>query len=400
MNRQLARGLALAGLALLVACGERPAGLPPEDAGPGSPDGGGTQAQACSSAAQCPPAEVCDLASGRCAAEVACQGHEACGAGAHCASTSRCARSTTGSPCASNLNCAAGTCTGGFCGCEGQAYTAERVPPNVLIVLDRSSSMNQSLGSGQTRWTVARSAIADLLAQAGDGVRFGLALYPGTNVSCSQGANCAAGAVFVPPGENTATQINSVLSSANRCSFGTPTAAMMASLHGHAALADASRANYVLLVTDGQSTCNNEPTDEVAALRAQNPEVKTFVVGFVDGAPAELNAMATAGGTAIPGGPPYYYDAQSATQLSQAFSAIAGSVFSCTYTLSSTPLDLSDLYVYQDQVAIPRDTQRASGWDYEAATNQLTFYGSSCEALKSGAVTDLVIVYGCPLQIG
>jgi hypothetical protein len=33
-----------------------------------------------------------------------------------------------------------------------------------------------------------------------------------------------------------------------------------------------------------------------------------------------------------------------------------------------------------------------SGWDYDAATNQVIFYGQSCEDLKNGVVNDIDIV--------
>ena len=72
-------------------------------------------------------------------------------------------------------------------------------------------------------------------------------------------------------------------------------------------------------------------------------------------------------------------------------------VLSCTYTLSDTPKDLTQLYVYESKQPIARDTTHAGGWDYNTATNQITFYGAACQALQSGKVSDLVIVYGCPL---
>lgn len=39
------------------------------------------------------------------------------------------------------------------------------------------------------------------------------------------------------------------------------------------------------------------------------------------------------------------------------------------------------------------------GWQYDPESNQLSFAGAACEALRSGEVTDLVIVYGCPISV-
>ena len=61
---------------------------------------------------------------------------------------------------------------------------------------------------------------------------------------------------------------------------------------------------------------------------------------------------------------------------------------------------MAELYVYENQQAISRDTSHGNGWDYDAGSNQVTFYGAACTALQSGQVTDLTIVYGCPIDIG
>jgi hypothetical protein len=175
---------------------------------------------------------------------------------------------------------------------------------------------------------------------------------------------------------------------------------MLTSLLTYAGLEDTTWANYILLITDGQSTCD-DPVPIVTALRAEVPEVRTFVVGFGEGVdPNELNDMAQEGGTAIAGGPPFYYVAGDAASLAGAFAAIAGTVMSCSYTLSGVPPDLEKLYIYEDTVPVLRDTGRANGWDYDPATNQVTFYGPACDALQSGSVADLVIVYGCPVIFG
>lgn len=278
-------------------------------------------------------------------------------------------------------------------GCEAELFQSANVPANVLIVLDRSGSMNQDIGGG-TKWTVALEAIETFLGDFGNQARFGLMLYPGFDLSCDEGMNCATGTVFVDPGPMTAEAINESLDDAQTCSFGTPTAESLESLLDYSGLEDPTRDNYVLLITDGQSTCE-DPIPIVAALRDRDPEVRTYVLGFGDGVdPDELEAMAEAGGTALPGDPAYY-QADDAASLDQALQSIGGNFLSCSYSLDQPLDDPDQLYVLFDGIQVPRDPGHENGWDYDPVTNTVTFYGAACNALQSGDVTDLQLVYGC-----
>jgi hypothetical protein len=274
-------------------------------------------------------------------------------------------------------------------------FQAAQVPPNMLISLDRSSSMvTNDVTPGVNRWTVAKNAITALLTAHGDSIRFGLKLWPGSNLECNSGGDCSSGTVQVAPGENTAGDINTDLGDADTCNYGTPITGSLNSLVGYEALLDPDRPNYVILITDGQQqSCSGDPVAAVTALKDQTPSVKTFVVGFSGGVDADqLADMAEAAGTARDGDP-VYYQADNAEELNDAFNQIAGSVLSCTYTLSGSPPD-DDLYVYFDGAPVPRNS--SDGWDYDPASNQLTFHGASCDDLENGDVDDLAIIYGCP----
>jgi hypothetical protein len=161
-------------------------------------------------------------------------------------------------------------------------------------------------------------------------------------------------------------------------------------------LQDATRNNYILLVTDGEANCD-DPVPVVETFAARNPPTPTFVVGFGDGVdPEQLEDMATAGGTALAGNP-NYYQADNAAGLQQALDDIVGEVLSCDYDIPTAPDDPDRLSVYFDGIRVPRDPTGATGWEYNAANARLTFAGNACAALQSGAVNDLSIVYGCPL---
>jgi hypothetical protein len=338
---------------------------------------------------------------GACTEHIDCASAEICQDGA-------CVPNASGGPCDAHSNCIEGEyCQYGECipgdggsgeggmGCGGQLYQATAIPPNVLIVLDRSGSMEEELDNQGTKWQVALDAIGGVVTDFEGLVRFGLSLYPGLNPACDEGNGCAPGAVFVDVGPNTSTAIIDVLGFVKTCELGTPTAEALAGLTDYVGLQDLERTNFILLITDGKSTCE-DPVSAVAALRNESPEIKTFVVGFGDGAdPTELNGMAAAGGTALDGNL-LYYQADNAQALAGAFADIAASVMSCTFVLDMVPPDPNDLYVYINDVEIERDPIHLEGWDYESKTNRITFYGSSCDLLQSGMAMDLEIVFGCP----
>ncbi len=51
---------------------------------------------------------------------------------------------------------------------------------------------------------------------------------------------------------------------------------------------------------------------------------------------------------------------------------------------------------FDDGPLIPRNEARTSGWDYDEATNTITFYGAECDQLQSGSVGEVNVDFGCP----
>jgi len=352
----------------------------------------------CTSSADCLDGAVCDPTQDVCAIDLPCAEHGDCGGAAYCADDGICAPNVSGGECDESNDrngCILGEqCTAGYCGCGGDLFGI-RVTPTILIVLDRSSSMNQQLPAGAgTKWDVARQAVTDLLGTFGGDANFGLMLYPGLNETCSTGMLCGPGGVFVDPAANTEAGINAVLSGASTCNMGTPTAESLEFVASYAPLQAATGSNYVLLITDGQSSCD-DPVAATAALRTLPQDVRTFAVGFGSGADTgQLTGIANAGGTAQ-SGDPAYYQADDAAQLAAALAAIGSEAASCTYALSGVPPDPEQLFVYVGEQSLPRDPAHQNGWDYVPANNQIQLYGPACDDLQSGQAPELVISYGC-----
>lgn len=290
----------------------------------------------------------------------------------------------------------------GLIECGGQEYDVANVPPNVLILLDRSGSMDELI-DGVSRWDIAHDAIVSLTANYDSQINFGLALYPGTGETCTGGEACTAGDLFyIDPAASSASDIETFLDGADLCDgdqrlLYTPTEDALERLADYAPLEDAERENFVLIVTDGAARCGNtfrDPSPEVLALRSETPEIQSFIVGFGSGVdPEQLTNMAEAGGRPR-AGEPNYYQADDALDLEQAFADIAGSVVSCDFSLSATPPDPELLYVYIDGERVASNPD--NGWIYDEDTNQLQFVGEACTALQEQAA-ELRVIFGCPL---
>lgn len=354
----------------------------------------------CTRATECPVGTVCDPISSMCAAHLVCTTHSDCGGEAYCATGGMCAPSLLHGPCDTTANCVGTeTCVSGHCGCGGEPLQATAVAPNMLIALDRSSSMVEFPvpGANANRWEVAKRVIQHLTQRYQAEIRFGLTLWPGTTRSCDRPPKqtlCAGLERAVALGPLQSTAIVDALATSGTCSLGTPIGGTLDALVTDPALADTEHDNYVVLVTDGGENCQGDGAAAATALRARSPEVKTFVVGFGGDVDATLlTRIAENGGTAR-ATPPRYYKADDEATLLAAFENIAGSIVPCSYTLSSAPT-AATLYVFLGDQQILHDTTHRGGWDYDGATTRLTFYGASCTQVRSTGAEKLVVTYGC-----
>ncbi len=272
---------------------------------------------------------------------------------------------------------------------------SEVPPPDLMLVVDKSGSMAEPLGTGEQKWQVMRNALTTVVAQYETGINFGLMLFPADDT-------CAAGNVLTGIAPLNSAAISASLNSTVP-NGGTPThTTMQDALAYYTGIPVNPQGRYVLLATDGQPNCRDiaDPTsptitESIAAIQNLNANgILTFVLGFGDGInsdPGTLQAMATAGGTMD------YYAANSPAELQAALEAIAGeiNVQSCTFVLEEIPEDVDELGVFFDDVAVPRNPSHTDGWDYDPATNSITFYGPSCDALRGGAVGEVRVDYGC-----
>ena len=286
-------------------------------------------------------------------------------------------------------------------GCGKQTFTvaASKVSPNIMMTVDESGSMKDPIaGSNMSKWTALQGAVNNLLGQYAGSAQWGLSIFPHDAAN-----SCSPGQVDIAVGANTTMSILSKLNGLTDATIGgnTPTNdTLKAELGAAAGLADATKANYVLLMTDGEPNCggdDNAVAATIAQLYAQTPSVRTFVVGIGDGTssnPKALNAWAEAGHTQRAGAATEYYQVNNTADLQKAFTDIINGVASCTYGLSMKPADATLIVAYINGVAVPQDA--TNGTTYDPGSNSIVFHGTSCDQIKTGASSALDIVYGCP----
>jgi hypothetical protein len=181
------------------------------------------------------------------------------------------------------------------------AHADRCVAPQVLLVVDKSSSMLGTVPGGGTKWAAATMAISEIATAYADQIDFGLQVFPFPD-------RCAPGRITIDVGANPADAIVAGLGTPPPSTGNfTPMAQTLDVIASYARLQDPTRTNHVILVTDGWQWCSPydastrfTPVDSVTRLRALGLTV--HIVGFgasVD--PLTLNRAAVAAGTELPG---------------------------------------------------------------------------------------------------
>ncbi len=269
--------------------------------------------------------------------------------------------------------------------------------PDMLIVLDKSGSMNESITSqmnGASRISTVKSALDTILPATNTTIHWGLMTFPSDN-------SCGAGKIIVgiTPSDASAveTAVNAVTPGGS-----TPTPdSLTAALTYFNSIPVNPDGRFVLLATDGEPNC--APGDQMGSTATQSVTavatlktagIKTFVIGVG----TDVSDSTTLTNMAVAGGTTMFYPATSPAELQSALAAITGSVqtVSCTYTLEATPPDPTKLAVTLDGTAVPQDSSHMTGWDYSAGPPPaIIFYGPTCAMIQSGSAHTIAVDYGC-----
>lgn len=238
------------------------------------------------------------------------------------------------------------------------AKAAELCKSNLMIVLDRSCSMQKPPKAGvtQSKWEIAGAAIQTLTTKYKGKLDFGLIMFPDeTANSCLQDGN-----IYVNVGPDREAQVVSAV-------MGTqpngpcvtdikPAFDQVESDPAYATKYDGTGPRgFVLFISDGKQTCGGTDAQITASIqKLYDDGWPSYVVGFggaVD--PAALGMFATAGGVGPvsgDGGARGYYQADDAASLDAALDQIAGAVLAGEFTgCAGTPCPDGRCFVSGEQ---------------------------------------------------
>jgi hypothetical protein len=293
------------------------------------------------------------------------------------------------------------------------------LPPDILIVQDKSGSMDEAddgstcTGTCTSKWTEVSAALTQVVTNTDTAINWGIKFFS-DNGAC--GAS-AAPAVTVAAGNGSAV---AGAISGTKPGGNTPTRDAITSGAAYLATLTDTNPKYLLLATDGLPNCpvgcaamsnpskscknTDNPSEDMAAaaavMAAAQQGFKTFVIGIgnVDTAVATLNQLAINGGVPQTGGTTSYYAATDPTALENALNAIIGQVASCTISLATAPTGFTNVAISADAggntIEIPPDP--TNGWSYGPNMQSVNLNGTSCDNLKNGTYSNFQFYYACP----
>jgi hypothetical protein len=282
--------------------------------------------------------------------------------------------------------------------CESFSVRGGRVVvPDVLIVLDRSSSMKRG---EVNRWDPSVSGLKAITSALASDVRFGLMVFPGTSGGDDTASSCAPGSLEVPIALNNAAALASRLDTLG-LARSTPTAPTLEVAHIVLKTRRAQRGStlgpaYVILVTDGSPNCAEEgdvsfesggsPAAVEQALRAidamSQDGIKTFVLGYDTESDPRLkpilDRLAQVGAT----GDTTHRAVDNEAGLTAAFRDITRIAVGCAFNLSTRPLDWDHVSVSLS--GAPLQGGDADGWSLGPDGRTLSIQGKACDLLSNG----------------
>ena len=316
--------------------------------------------------------------------------------------------------------------------CGNEIHSITTVPPTVYFIFDISGSMSTPVPGG-TRFSVVQSAAAQIVTDLAYLVKVGAAAFPsggGGSDGCAVGGEVYPTTFGNPGAFDDATRFLVP-------SGGTPTAATLTALQPKlTALAAGPGKTIAILATDGAPNCNAAamcdisecseniegcaPGDTCCAMNTNccvadplscvdraatvaavaaihQAGVDVSIIG-IPGSQVYANVltdMAFAGG-APQSAAPFYYDVQDLSTLAGVLQDIAAAGISCDITIADPPSVQGMTNVYLNQMVVDYDA--TNGWTW-SASNVVSLHGTACAELRSGQVTQVHVVTGCPTQV-
>jgi hypothetical protein len=302
---------------------------------------------------------------------------------------------------------------------------------NMFVMFDRSSSMNDPVNGGDSRWDMASAALRAFFADPNaGGLKLALRFFPHDEpaVGCTQDG-CDLDACATPLVNLGTLTGDPAPADAHEAALLAATPAAPAPMQGqgtpiYAALGGAlqwagtqrtmtpDENSVVVLVTDGEANGCDTDMDHISQLAAdalaQNG-VRTYAIGLTGSNEADMDQIAEAGGT-MQG--IFVADSANAQQeLLAALGAIRGQVLDCDFSMPEakpgvevdpslinvnyTPGGGSQTTLTQVASADMCGTNQSWYYDNVAAPTRIILCQSACDVITADAAASLQILLGC-----
>lgn len=326
--------------------------------------------------------------------------------------------------------------------CDEVWIVPEYVPPNLLLLVDTSSSMvletwdddGDPLTPEVTRWSSARRFVKRIVDEFDATMNLGVLRFPSADAcpdASVESANCSnadaclvdlAPEVAVGPGQGPAIFASLPGSSADAIEIagGTPTSAAFTHAREHLSTMAETSFSAIVLITDGAANCGEglslpESFETYDAMLAtvvgdayQLDQIPTYVVGIdvamglgVAGVDSPvIDAFEAINEVALAGGMPQqqgmelqkFYDPSDPQALFDVIPPFRDDS-DCTVDLSQTeaglptPEEIDGMAVAVDGISVSRvdDCATEWGWTWIVEGEVLSFCGYYCEEVKTGA---------------
>ena len=301
--------------------------------------------------------------------------------------------------------------------CGQTSVSVMPVPPDILIVQDKSLSMSMDPSGGNcaptapagcSKWAQVSAAMDTVVMATQGTVNWGLIFFGSDNMC---GVNTTP-IVSIAPNNYTAV---SAAYAGNQPSSYTPTESAVDAAAAYMKTVPDQNPKYLLLATDGIPNCkpgdrtvtdDDSPGATTAVMNASAAGFPTFVVGIGDTmGDATLNMFAMAGGEPQTGSADgnLFYEVNSTSDLVAALTKIVGQATSCSFPLTGVSGDLEKVAVSAkdasgNTIEIMQDA--VNGWSYTDPTKTaIILNGDACNNLKSVTYTGFQFIYTCSTGI-